>query len=38
MGQILHGRATTTIAVRKAIQESEESIQILGMIQVDFIF
>ena len=27
MGQILHGRATTTIAVRKAIQESKESIQ-----------
>ena len=30
MGQILHGRATTTIAVRKAIQESTESIQKLA--------
>ena len=30
MGQILHGRATTTIAIRKAIQESEESIQKLA--------
>jgi len=30
MGQILHGRATTTIAVRKAIQESNESIKKLA--------
>ncbi len=30
MGQILHGRATTTIAIRKAIQESDESIQKLA--------
>ncbi len=30
MGQILHGRATTTIAVRKAIQESNESIRKLA--------
>ena len=30
MGQILHGRATTTIAMRKAIQGSKESIQILA--------
>ena len=30
MGQILHGRATTTPAIRKAIQESKESIQKLA--------
>ena len=30
MGQILHGMSTTTIAIRKAIQESKESIQTLA--------
>lgn len=30
MGQILHGRATTTIAIRKSIRESKESIQKLA--------
>ena len=30
MGQVLHGLATTTIAIRKAIQESDESIRKLA--------
>jgi len=30
MGQLLHGRATTTIAIRKAIKESKESIEKLA--------
>jgi hypothetical protein len=27
MGQILHGSATTTVAVRRAIQNSQESLR-----------
>ena len=30
MGQVLHGRATTTEAVRRAIQASEESVRVLA--------
>ena len=30
MGQILHGRATTTAAVRRAIQHSQESLRVLA--------
>lgn len=30
MGQILHGSATTTEAVRRAIQRSQESLRILA--------
>ena len=31
MGQILHGCATTTEAVRRAIQNSQESLRLLAM-------
>jgi hypothetical protein len=31
MGQILHGSATTTEAVRRAIQRSQESLRVLAM-------
>ena len=30
MGQVLHGRATTTEAVRRAIQDSQESLRALS--------
>jgi len=30
MGQILHGSATTTAAVRRAIQHSQESLMVLA--------
>ena len=30
MGQVLHGRATTTEAVRRAIQHSQESLRALA--------
>ena len=30
MGQILHGSATTTTAVRRAIQNSQESLRVLA--------
>ncbi|MBC7738872.1 MAG: IS481 family transposase, partial [Candidatus Saccharibacteria bacterium] len=30
MGQVLHGSATTTEAVRRAIQRSEESVRALS--------
>ena len=30
MGQVLHGSATTTEAVRRAIQRSEESVRALA--------
>ena len=30
MGQVLHGSATTTEAVRRAIQRSQESIRVLA--------
>ena len=30
MGQVLHGRATTTAAVRRAIQHSQESLRALA--------
>lgn len=30
MGQILHGSATTTEAVRRAIQHSQESLRVLA--------
>ncbi|MBY0511406.1 MAG: IS481 family transposase, partial [Rhodospirillaceae bacterium] len=30
MGQILHGSATTTEAIRRAIQSSQESLRILA--------
>ncbi|HRN82195.1 MAG TPA: IS481 family transposase, partial [Nitrosomonas europaea] len=30
MGQILHGSARTTVAVRRAIQHSEESLNVLA--------
>ena len=29
MGQVLHGSATTTEAVRRAIQDSQESLRVL---------
>ena len=31
MGQILHGSATTTEAVRRAIQKSQESLRVLAL-------
>ena len=31
MGQVLHGSATTTEAVRRAIQRSEESVRALAL-------
>ena len=31
MGQVLHGSATTTEAVRRAIQHSQESLKILAV-------
>jgi DNA-binding transcriptional regulator YiaG len=30
MGQVLHGSATTTAAVRRAIQDSQESLKVLA--------
>ena len=30
MGQVLHGSATTTEAVRRALQRSEESVRVLA--------
>ena len=30
MGQVLHGSATTTAAVRRAIQHSQESLRVLA--------
>ena len=30
MGQVLHGSATTTAAVRRAIQNSQESLRVLA--------
>jgi hypothetical protein len=30
MGQVLHGSATTTEAVRRAIQHSQESLRVLA--------
>jgi hypothetical protein len=30
MGQVLHGSATTTKAIRRAIQHSQESLRVLG--------
>ena len=30
MGQVLHGSATTTEAVRRAIQDSQESLRVPG--------
>ena len=30
MGQLLHGSATTTEAVRRAIQDSQESLRVLA--------
>ena len=30
MGQVLHGSATTTAAIRRAIQHSEESLRVLA--------
>ena len=30
MGQVLHGCATTTAAVRRAIQDSQESLRVLA--------
>ncbi len=36
MGQILHGSATTTEAVRRAIQNSQESLENAGPCLADF--
>lgn len=30
MGQVLHGSATTTAAIRRAIQNSQESLRVLA--------
>jgi hypothetical protein len=30
MGHVLHGRATTTVAIRRAIQHSQESLRALA--------
>ena len=33
MGQVLHGSATTTEAVRRAIQHSQESLRVLATLR-----
>jgi hypothetical protein len=32
MGQVLHGSATTTAAIRRAIQHSQESLRVLARV------